>query len=88
MQFKDLLKVRMGYSPGDCLGKDQQGRLEPVTIAMRWERSDCPKLILLLSLSLLMFLLTSGKVEQDLGARRLELLNLIITISLALSPVL
>ena len=86
MQFKDLLKVRMGYSPGDCLGKDQQGRLEPVTIAMRWERSDCPELILLLSL--LMFLLTSGKVEQDLGARRLELLNLIITISLALSPVL
>jgi len=31
--------VRMGYSPGDCLGKDQQGRLEPVTIAMRQGRA-------------------------------------------------
>ena len=29
--------VKMGYNPGDCLGKDQQGRLEPVTIEMRWE---------------------------------------------------
>ena len=30
-----MSKVRMGYNPGQCLGKDQQGRLEPVTIAMR-----------------------------------------------------
>jgi len=31
--------VRMGYNPGQCLGKDQQGRLEPVTIAMRQGRA-------------------------------------------------
>jgi len=31
--------VRMGYNPGQCLGKEQQGRLEPVTIAMRQGRA-------------------------------------------------
>merc|ERR1719447_2427158 len=31
--------VRMGYNPGQCLGKDKQGRLEPVTIAMRQGRA-------------------------------------------------
>ena len=77
-------QVRMGYNPGDCLGKDQQGRLEPVSIEMRWVEVDFPNfehvfptLKCFLVLTLLMFLLPPGKVEQDLGAKSLDLLNLV-----------